>query len=158
MEPRLVLSAAMQVVRGKKVAVPVVEKTPTDGLSAYQLAQRAGFVGTEAQWLASLRGSAGDTRVKFVRRDLQSDPNGVAVVPLPVSGLAVTISPSTDGIVVKSRVLGANAQGQPIVTIAFRRLNTGLLGITLGNLASIGIFQTPVGVVTFDLFAAEPTA
>ncbi len=32
-----------------------------DGLSAYEVAVRGGFTGTEAQWLASLKGETGDT-------------------------------------------------------------------------------------------------
>ncbi len=35
--------------------------TGSSGLSAYQVAVAGGFVGTEAQWLASLKGEAGDT-------------------------------------------------------------------------------------------------
>lgn len=35
--------------------------TPANGLSAYELALRAGFQGTEAEWLASLKGEQGET-------------------------------------------------------------------------------------------------
>ena len=34
--------------------------TPANGLSAYELALRAGFQGTEAEWLASLKGETGE--------------------------------------------------------------------------------------------------
>lgn len=155
MIPRLIIDTARQLA-GRPQAV--VETMPVDGLSAFQIAQRAGFAGTEAQWLASLRGANGDTRIRFVQSNLATDSAGVAVVALPVAGLAITVSPNTDGVVLKGKVRGVDAAGKPIVTVSFRRLNTGLLGITLQNLASIGIFQASVGVVSFDLFAAEPTA
>lgn len=38
-----------------------------DGLSAYQVAVANGFVGTEAQWLASLKGAKGDTGTQGIQ-------------------------------------------------------------------------------------------
>lgn len=38
-----------------------------DGKSAYQLAVDAGFVGTEAQWIASLKGEKGDTGAQGIQ-------------------------------------------------------------------------------------------
>lgn len=47
-----------------------------DGISAYQVAVANGFVGTEAQWLASLvgaTGSAGRSVALFVQADPPTD-------------------------------------------------------------------------------------
>jgi hypothetical protein len=48
---------------GKDSTVPGAASTVPGpaGKSAYELAQAAGFTGTEAQWLASLKGTKGDT-------------------------------------------------------------------------------------------------
>lgn len=42
--------------------------TPANGLSAYELALRAGFQGTEAEWLASLKGEPGESRALFIEQ------------------------------------------------------------------------------------------
>ena len=47
----------------KTTSIPLevgVEKAGPQGLSAYQVAQKDGFVGTEQEWLASLKGEKGD--------------------------------------------------------------------------------------------------
>lgn len=47
-----------------KITTPNGTTYPTDGLSAYQIAVDNGFTGTEAEWLASLKGADGKTPVR----------------------------------------------------------------------------------------------
>lgn len=47
------------------------------GLNAYQVALREGFTGTEAEWLASLKGEKGDGSVSSVNQVLPDDAGNV---------------------------------------------------------------------------------
>lgn len=57
----------LQGIQGPKGDTGDAGQDGTDGLSAYQIAVNAGFVGTEAQWLASLKGAKGDTGAQGIQ-------------------------------------------------------------------------------------------
>ncbi len=55
----LVMLLAVALAATAAIAVVGCGETPTDGLSAYELAVKNGFTGTEAEWLDSLKGEKG---------------------------------------------------------------------------------------------------
>jgi hypothetical protein len=74
----------------RKLGIPPVEgfgigkpgKNGKDGLSAYEIAKKNGFVGTEVEWLVSLKGPKGDKGDK-------GDPGPGPVVPVDAFTQAV---------------------------------------------------------------------
>lgn len=66
----------IRVVRQPKVRIRLIPKlVPTDGASAYEVAVENGFVGSESEWLDSLRGnvSSPDDSVTSIIRLTQAE-------------------------------------------------------------------------------------
>jgi hypothetical protein len=87
--------------------------------------------------------------VKFVGQ-YTSNADGTWSIPGMVSTLRYWVQPMSANAFVESlNITGTTLTG------TFKMANTGVLGITLGNLASISAFANPSSPVTFNLFAAE---
>ena len=96
-------------------------------------------------------------QVRFIKRGLQTNASGVLAIPVPLANMAVSVTPRTLGAMIDT-IVETSPGGVYTITVTFKKLNTGLLGITLQNLANITILAASPGVITFDFFAAEPTA
>lgn len=67
-----------------------------------------------------------------------------------MAGLRYWVQPMTAGEFANSMaIVGSTA------TVTFRKFKSGGLGITLGTLLSVSVFEDTSGAVDFNLFAAE---
>jgi len=114
-----------------------------DGLSAYEIAVAHGFVGTEAQWLESLKGADGDgSSTPSQIEDVQLIPFNVSLSRLAdhnMSG-ALTITPDSNGAIAgcgSVQQIIADGVNVPNVS-AFSKLSTS--GNYLNVLGRINIF------------------
>ncbi len=67
-----------------------------------------------------------------------------------MSGVRYIVQPMTAGEFANSLSVAGN-----VVSIQFKKFRAGGLGLNLGTLLSVSIFEDMPGAVTFNLFAAE---
>lgn len=67
-----------------------------------------------------------------------------------MAGLRYWVQPMTAGEFANSMVIAGNS-----ATVTFRKFKPSGLGITLGTLLSVSVFEDNSGPVEFNLFAAE---
>ena len=67
-----------------------------------------------------------------------------------MSGLRYWVQPMTAGEFANSLTMAGSD-----LTVTFKKFRTGGLGLNLGTLLSVSIFETSSGAVDFNLFAAE---
>lgn len=114
----------------------------------------AGFVGDIASGV-DVRGSdgatgaAGDSKI-VLDANYTTNSSGVLAVTVPAAALRFQINPTTAGEFLSQRSRAGN-----ILTITFRKFKTGGLGITLGTLLSVSVFEDSPGVVNFDLLGTK---
>jgi len=160
-------------------SAPVLKGNPGNpGKSAYELAVAAGFAGTQAEWLASLKGSPGTNATttavatqsanglmasadkkkldSLLRRTLTTDANGLVTWtfnPPFASGVVpvVEVTPQSS-----NATLSINHRITTLTNTAVTVQLSASAAVTVLGISVLGVQQP--GVLTVHLTAGEPTA
>lgn len=97
-----------------------------------------------------VQGPAGDTMVKRAW-NYTTNSSGVWSGTIPADTTVLTVTPRTAG-----EFLSAVSLNGTTLTITFRKFKTAGLGITLGTLLTVSIFEDSPGTVNFDLICMSP--
>lgn len=122
-----------------------------DGLSSYEVALLGGFVGTQADWLASLVGPQGPAGSPAEQGEIVLAVDGGGVVPIA----GVRRRRIERNCTILSASIAANASGS--VSVTFKRDRAGVI-VTLGTIALAAaqdIRDTTLTGWTTDLLAGD---
>lgn len=97
-----------------------------------------------------LNGSNGDTMVKRAW-NYNTNSSGVWTGSIPSGASVIFVTPRTPGEFNNSISITGET-----CTVTFRKFKSAGLGITLGTLLSVSVFETTPGVVNFDLTCMAP--